>query len=57
MSKTAVKVDGVSFWACVHKPGKESGAYSIDLVVDDANRKVLEEAGLSPAQRKTWEIP
>lgn len=49
---TKFKVDGTAVWASVHQPNKFSGAYSIDLVVDDKGKAQLEELGLKPASRR-----
>lgn len=45
-------VEGTSFFASVHSPNKATGTYSIDLVVDDATSKKLQEAGIPLAKDK-----
>lgn len=47
---TKIKVDGLAFYASVQRPNQHSGAYSVDLVVDEVTSTILKEAGLKPAK-------
>ena len=50
-----IVVEGIAMYASVHTPKKaytegESPAYSLDLIVDEANAKTLTDEGLKPAK-------
>ncbi len=50
-----IEVEGIAMYASVHCPKKaytegESPAYSLDLIVDEANAKKLTDEGLKPAK-------
>lgn len=51
-----VKVDGLSFYASVHRPNAKSGVYVIDLAVDSETETKLIAEGLKPARRATGDL-
>lgn len=52
MSNKSLVVEGIAFYAAVHTPNELADAYTIDLAVDDANAKILEDAGLQAAKKR-----
>lgn len=52
MANSKVKVDGLAFYACILRPNKESGAFCVDLAVDEDTSNTLKGLGLQPAKRQ-----
>lgn len=48
----SVKVDGIAYYASILRPNKATGAYGLDLVVDEDTSKQLQALGLMPAKKQ-----